>query len=611
MNSRKDNQVDPRLVGIRGWLLLPVIGLVVCALVGSVVVFADIWSLVKAGVSNEAVHTLVAVVLHASVLLYAFVALVRFLGKRRSAPRTCIRLAIIGLVASALLIALEMVVLYIDSGAPFGVVFLIAIIYCLVLSALAAAWILYFERSKRVKATFTKLDPLPSVRHTILLPRRYLAHRRVSWLALTAVALCVFIVVVVMTIMTGLVEDFKQKNHDFVADCVVGTDSLVGFPYYEEFVSILEGTSFVEAVSPVVEGYGLLNVRGDNDKRGVEILGVDPNRHARTTNFALTLHYRVNQPGKAFEPNYAPNAPGCVLGIDMALPRDLRGQYAYEAQPPEVAITLTCFPLTARGAPARAGTGLVETQQFYYSDHARTGIAHVDGSQVYIPLEQAQKLCMAGNLPRVNAIHVRFRPGVRLSHGCDQVAALWRQFKQTKAQAQDSFLLDTVRVQDWKEYRRAFIAPMEKEQVLLSLMFILVGVTTVFIVFVVFYMIVSHKRKDVGVLKSLGSSSLSIIGLFARFAFAIGLIGSCVGVLAGWLFLWKINWIEGLLFRWFHFQLWDRSIYAIGDIPSRLEFHVLAAIVGCAILSCLVGALFPAYSAARLRPVETLHNGPV
>jgi lipoprotein-releasing system permease protein len=440
---------------------------------------------------------------------------------------------------------------------------------------------------------------------------RYLLKRRITHFAILAVALCVFIVVVVMTIMSGLVEDFKQKNHAFVADCVIGTDSLVGFPYYEEFVGVLEGTDFVEAVSPVVNGYGLLNVRGDDDKRGVEIMGVDPARQARTTNFGQTLRYHAHQPGKAFEPNYAPNALGCVLGIDMALLRDLRGQYMYDAQPPEVAITLTCFPLTARGALARAGAGLVETQQFYYSDHAHTGIAHVDGSQVYVPLEQAQMLCMAGNLKRVNAIHVKFRPGVRLSHGCGQVSALWRQFKQTKADAQDSFLLDTVRVQDWKEYRRAFIAPMEKEQALLSLMFILVGMTTVFIVFVVFYMIVSHKRKDIGVLKSVGSSSASIVALFSGFALAIGLIGSCIGVLAGWLFLSKINWIEGLLFKWFHFQLWDRSIYAIGEIPSHLEFHVLAAIVGCAILSCLVGALVPACSAARLRPVETLHTGPV
>ena len=68
---------------------------------------------------------------------------------------------------------------------------------------------------------------------------RYLIKRRITHFAVLAVTLCVFIVVVVMTVMNGLVGGFKQKNHEFVGDCVVGTKSLVGFVYYEEFMDIL------------------------------------------------------------------------------------------------------------------------------------------------------------------------------------------------------------------------------------------------------------------------------------------------------------------------------------------------------------------------------------
>ena len=108
-------------------------------------------------------------------------------------------------------------------------------------------------------------------------------------------------------------------------------------------------------------------------------------------------------------------------------------------------------------------------------------------------------------------------------------------------------------MQDWKDYRRAVIAPMEKEQALLSLMFVLVGITTVFIVFVVFHMIVMHKTKDIGVLKSVGASNSDVLALFSGFAFGIGLIGSSAGILAGWLFLAKINRIEQWLFE--HFRM--------------------------------------------------------
>jgi len=142
---------------------------------------------------------------------------------------------------------------------------------------------------------------------------------------------------------------------------------------------------------------------------------------------------------------------------------------------------------------------------------------------------------------------------------------------------------------------------------MLSCMFVLVGITTVFIVSVVFYMIVRNKRKDIGVLKSIGASNASVLVLFQGFAFGIGLIGASVGALFAWLFLSKINQVEQWSYEHFGVQLWDRTIYVIEDIPHHLEFPVLATILSGAILACLMGALIPSYLAARLRPVEILH----
>jgi lipoprotein-releasing system permease protein len=444
--------------------------------------------------------------------------------------------------------------------------------------------------------------------YKLVLITRYLLKRRITHFAIVAVALCVFTVVVVMTVMTGLVGDFKQKNHAFVGDCVVGTDSLVGFPYYEEFMAVVERTGLAQGLSPVVRSYALLGTdQGDEDD--VEIMGLDPVRHNQATNFAQTLHFRADQVEKAFAPMYDPNAPGCVLGIDMVLKRGARSQYLQFSRPFRASVLLTCFPLNARGALVGAGTSPVSTKRFFYSDHARTGIARVDDTLVYLPLDQAQMLCMSGEEKRISALHIRFRPDVGVNEGCRRVAELWRQFQQGKAAAPNCFLLNTVTVQSWKEYRRAFIAPMEKEQVLLSLMFVLVGITTVFIVFVVFYMIVSNKRKDIGVLKSMGASNRNVLSLFSGFAFGIGLIGSGAGVLSGWLFLARINQIEQWVYEHFNWQIWDRTIYVIEDIPHRVDPGVLAVIVFCAILACQIGALVPSFLAVRLRPVETLHAG--
>lgn len=458
--------------------------------------------------------------------------------------------------------------------------------------------------------------------YKIILAFRYLIKRRITYFAVLAVALCVFIVVVVMTVLTGLVSDFKQKNHDFVGDCIVGTESLVGFAYYEDFMKIISKEDFIDGISPVIKSYALITRKGADENYGVEIMGIDPVRHSQTTGFAQTLHYHKDDVSKVFEPVRRPdsrretqgqakdpNYASCVLGIDLALERDEQGRYTYGFRPSEadIAIAVTCFPLTAKGALAKAATDLVNTQTFYYNDTSQSGLARVDNSMVYLPFEQAQLLCgMAGPAKRANAIYIKFKPNVRLDEGCEKVALLWQRFKQEKNGEKQASLPDTVTVQSWKSYRRATIAPMEKEQTLMTAMFGLVGITTVFIVFVVFYMIISHKSKDIGILKSIGVANTNIIQLFLGFAFEIALLGSAIGAVGGWRFLVHINQIEDWLFEHFGFQLWDRAIYAIGDIPNHLEFKVLIMVIFSAIIACLVGALIPTRQAVKLKPVETL-----
>jgi lipoprotein-releasing system permease protein len=444
--------------------------------------------------------------------------------------------------------------------------------------------------------------------YRLILITRYLLKRRITHFAIAAVALCVFTVVVVMTVMIGLVGGFKQKNHAFVGDCVVGTESLVGFPYYEEFMAIVERSVLVQGVSPIVKSYAFYSTdAGDEDN--VEIVGVDPVRHSQVTNFAQTLDFRGARPEKAFVPMYDPNLPGCILGIDRVSRRDERGQYVHYSAPFRASVTLTCFPLNAKGALVGAGTNPTATKRFFYSDNIHTGIAAVDYGYVFVPLEQAQLLCMSGQEKRINALYIKFRPNVGLPEGCRQMVQLWERFRADKAGAPNSSLLDTVNVQSWKEYRRAVVAPMEQEQLMLSLMFTLVGITTVFIVFVVFYMVVNSKKKDIGVLKSVGASNAGVLSLFQGFAFGVGLVGSCVGVLFGWLFLTRINQIEQFCYEHFGIQLWDRTVYVIGAIPNHVDLSALAVIMSGAILACLIGALVPSYLAVRLRPVETLHAG--
>jgi lipoprotein-releasing system permease protein len=443
--------------------------------------------------------------------------------------------------------------------------------------------------------------------YKLILAIRYLYRRRISYFALGAVALCVFVVVVVMTVMTGLVSDFKKKNHNFTGDCVVGTESLVGFPYYKGFVEVLEKSDFVEAVSAQIRSFALVSCSERGWEEGLEVLGVNAEQQSRATGFGGTLYYHKADGAEAFVPGGDANKPGCVMGIDTWFQRDSHGEYFYATRPAATAIVVTCFPLTAKGALAKAGTGLVNSKTFYFSDVSQSGLARVDGSVIYIPFEDAQVLCgMKEPISRASRILIKFKPNVNLEEGCRKVRLMWTKFYDQMKGNQEAELLAGVVVQSWKEHRREFIAAMEKEQTMLTVMFGLVGVTTVFIIFVVFYMIVSHKTKDIGILKSVGASVVDVVGLFLGFAGMLGVVGSAVGIVGGLLFLRRINAIEGWLYERTGFQLWNRAIYAIGEIPHQVDAGEVLVIAGCAILACIAGAMLPSVRAAGAKPVETL-----
>lgn len=445
--------------------------------------------------------------------------------------------------------------------------------------------------------------------YKILLPIRYLLKRRISLLAILAVFLCTFITVVVMAVLSGLVSNFKQKNHEFAGDCVVTTDSLVGFPFYEEFTNKLEQRDYIKTVSPVIHNFGLLTPEWSDKGFGVEILGIEQQTYTKVTDFAESLHFRKGAVD-IFSPPYSPNSPGCVLGIDMRFRRNAEGGYDLPDTLPGEAYTISCIPLTAKGALAKAGTTTISSKTFYLTDVSQRGLVTPDGKFVYIPFEDAQLLGgMAGAVKRASSLHIKFTDPSKLEEITRKVASLWDDFVRTKSQSPYNNLLGQVSVKSWKSYRRESISAMEKEQVMMTALFVLVGLTAVFIVFVVFYMLVNHKRKDLGILKSLGAGNADIAAMLSFFASLIAIIGSVAGTAGAWLFLSRINIAEQWLFETFGFQLWNRSIYAIGKIPSDLPLSLALTVAVCAVLACMLGGSIPIYKAAKSEPIQTLQVG--
>jgi ABC-type lipoprotein release transport system permease subunit len=438
--------------------------------------------------------------------------------------------------------------------------------------------------------------------HTLAI--RYFRRRLITAIATVAVGVSVFIVIVVMTIMNGLVVDFKQRNHAFFGDCVIASASMAGFSGFELLSSRLTADDAIDSVTPQVRSFAILTRAGWTTNAGVSLVGIDTETIGNVTCFRDTLYLPAGN--DVFETK--DGAPGCVRGIAMMNSRGPDGEYHHGIDK-NAQFTLTSFPLSRTGMPAKQGSDISSSKTFSLPNDSNSRLAKEDNYNIYVPLEQAQLLCgMSGAEPRVTHLLVKFADGVKLEEGCEKVRRIFDQFR-NEASADDKTLLDNVSVMSWKMYRREIIAPVEKEQLMLTLMFLLIGLVTVFVVLVVFVLLVNSKNKDIGIMKSFGVSGGKIADLFLQFASLTALTGAGAGAICAVLFLSRINALEQWLYSKFGWQLWDRSMYVIDEIPDKIRPEIIVTVIVCAVASAMIGALGPALKAARQKPADTLRVG--
>jgi len=161
-------------------------------------------------------------------------------------------------------------------------------------------------------------------------------------------------------------------------------------------------------------------------------------------------------------------------------------------------------------------------------------------------------------------------------------------------------------VRTWEQFRGNLLGAIENERVLMGIMLSLVLVVAGFTIFAILSMMVTEKRRDIGILTALGGTPRGVLQLFLMIAFWDALLG---GLLGGALGTWaaiEIDPIERWLSSTFGVQIFDRKVYLFDHIPSVVQPLWVGAIVVGAFLCALLFAAIPAWRAARLDPLEAL-----
>jgi lipoprotein-releasing system permease protein len=483
--------------------------------------------------------------------------------------------------------------------------------------------------------------------YKLFLILKYLRKRRIAWVSLIAVTLCTAMVLVVISVMGGWLNMFRQSFHGLSGDVVVESRALTGFPYYDEMIAKIEKLPEIEAACPVIKAYALLNIVGNSDE--IEILGYPIDKIGKVNDFPKSLYRQYQE--------MIDKADDKTNSLTDAERAQLRRDAEESAKHPSFKLPLSCedykeilpksrvdvckLPGIICGAgilhiykdkegkiqnrdesnytlwakvtvlPIEKGEKIEEkppsSQMYWVVDSSRTKVWQYDNKTAYVPFDLLQKDLGMDEIKdedmpaRTTEIHIKVKPGVNLRAAADNVEAIVNQVI-------DSHPLrgPYPRVQTWEEVNALWLGAVEKEKLLVTILFGLISVVAIFLIFCIFYMIVAEKTRDIGIIKAVGATSKGVAGVFLGYGLVIGVLGAALGLLASYGIVHNINFLHQELNNIFHVYVWDPEVYLFDTIPNQMNTTEVVVICAIAVLSSVLGALIPAIRAARMDPVESL-----
>ena len=163
-------------------------------------------------------------------------------------------------------------------------------------------------------------------------------------------------------------------------------------------------------------------------------------------------------------------------------------------------------------------------------------------------------------------------------------------------------------VRDWTQLDRAWFDSVQIQKRMLSLIVVLIVAVAAFNLVSTLVMTVTDKRGDIAILRTLGASPRSIMGVFVVQGALSGLVGTAAGVALGLLVAFNVGTlvpaIEGLLGA----KLLPANVYLISRMPSDPQWADVLPIAAISLALAFAATLYPSWRASRLKPAEALRH---
>jgi len=161
-------------------------------------------------------------------------------------------------------------------------------------------------------------------------------------------------------------------------------------------------------------------------------------------------------------------------------------------------------------------------------------------------------------------------------------------------------------IRDWTRQNRTWFAAVQMEKRMMFIILTLIVAVAAFNLVSTLVMTVTDKRADIAILRTLGASPQSIMGIFVVQGAMVGVIGTFAGLALGLGIAYNIDVIVPALERLFHASFLPKDIYLISRMPSDPQQADIVPIAVISLVLAFLATLYPSWRASRVNPAEAL-----
>ena len=392
----------------------------------------------------------------------------------------------------------------------------------------------------------------------------------ISGVSMLGIGLGVAALVIVLSVMNGFQKEVRDRMLSVVSHIEIVSADGGALDDFKGTLQAIQANPQVVGAAPFISAQALL-ARGE-DMKGVLVRGIDPALEPSVVDLSVgLLGKNSNMPGVEA---LLPGQFGVVLGLDLAR------QLGVRLGDP---VTL----IAPNGQVTPAGV-LPRLKQMQVVGLFNSGHYEYDSALVMLHVEDAGKI-----------FRLEGPTGIRLKiknlHDARMVA--W-----TLAPTLPAGLA----VRDWTQQNRTWFAAVQVEKRMMFIILTLIVAVAAFNLVSTLVMSVTDKRADIAILRTLGASPGSIMGVFMMQGAMVGVIGTMSGLFLGLLIAFNIDVIVPALETLFNASFLPKDIYLISRMPSDPQMSDILPVAIISLLLSFVATLYPSWRASQVNPAEAL-----